>query len=59
MRRILFLSVVGIAPKDKQGIDRAEFVAGISGLLDEIQSNLLAKAKAFPEGAYAGDHERS
>ena len=35
------------APKDKQGIDRAEFVAGISGLLDEIQSNLLAKAKAF------------
>jgi prolyl-tRNA synthetase len=35
------------APKDKQGIDRAEFVAGISGLLDEIQDNLLAKAKAF------------
>ena len=27
------------APKDKQGIDRAEFVAGISTLLDEIQDN--------------------
>ena len=35
------------APKDKQGVDRAAFVSGISGLLDEIQDNLLAKAKAF------------
>lgn len=35
------------APKDKQGIERAEFVAGISGLLDEIQDSLFAKAKAF------------
>ncbi|MGB0744596.1 MAG: aminoacyl--tRNA ligase-related protein [Opitutales bacterium] len=36
-------------PKDKQGIGRAEFVAGISALLDEIQDNLLARAKAFRE----------
>ena len=35
------------APKDKQGVDRAEFVGGISALLDEIQDNLLARAKKF------------
>ena len=35
------------APKDKQGIGRAEFVSGIAALLDEIQDNLLARAKAF------------
>ncbi|MFO8026144.1 MAG: His/Gly/Thr/Pro-type tRNA ligase C-terminal domain-containing protein, partial [Opitutales bacterium] len=35
------------APKDKQAIDREEFVAGVGALLDEMQDNLLAKAKAF------------
>lgn len=35
------------APKDKQGVDRAEFVGGVSALLDEIQDNLLARAKKF------------
>lgn len=35
------------APKDKRSYERAEFVAGISDLLDEIQANLLQKAKAY------------
>lgn len=35
------------APKDKQGIPRDEFVNGVSALLDEIQDNLLARAKAY------------
>jgi len=35
------------APKDKQGIQRAEFVGGIASLLEEMQDNLLAKAKAY------------
>ncbi len=33
--------------KDKQAMDRADFVAGIVDLLENIQSNLLARAKAF------------
>jgi prolyl-tRNA synthetase len=37
------------APKDKQGIDREKFVTEIADLLDEMQANLLAKAKAFRE----------
>ena len=37
------------APKDKQSYKRSEFVAGISDLLDEIQSGMLAKAKKFRE----------
>jgi prolyl-tRNA synthetase len=35
------------APKDKEAVNRDEFVAGISSLLEEIQENLFAKAKAF------------
>ncbi len=35
------------APKDKESMDRSAFISGISGLLDSIQDNLLAKAKAF------------
>ncbi|MFP4156496.1 MAG: proline--tRNA ligase [Opitutales bacterium] len=35
------------APKDKQAIQREEFIATIGALLDEIQANLLARAKAF------------
>ena len=35
------------APKDKQGIAREAFVGGIADLLEEMQSGLLAKAKAF------------
>jgi prolyl-tRNA synthetase len=37
------------APKDKQGIERAEFIGGIASLLEEMQDNLLAKAKAYRE----------
>lgn len=37
------------SPKDKQGRSRTEFVAGIAALLDEIQANLLARARAFRE----------
>jgi prolyl-tRNA synthetase len=35
------------APKDKQAVGRDDFVGGIAALLEEIQGNLLAKAKAF------------
>jgi len=35
------------APKDKQSIPHEQFVAGVAELLDEMQSALLAKAKAF------------
>ena len=35
------------APKDKQSYARDEFVSGIEALLEKIQSNLLAKAKAY------------
>jgi prolyl-tRNA synthetase len=35
------------APKDKQGIARAEFVAQISATLQSIQDGLLARATAF------------
>ena len=35
------------APKDKQGIAREAFVGEIADLLEEMQSGLLAKAKAF------------
>jgi len=35
------------APKDKQGVARAEFVADIEALLDEIQAGLLQRALAF------------
>jgi len=35
------------APKDKQGVPRAEFVAQIGATLQSIQEGLLARAKAF------------
>lgn len=35
------------APKDKQGVERSAFVAGVADLLDEMQAGMLAKAKAF------------
>ena len=41
------------APKDKQSIGRAQFVAGVADLLDEMQAGLLAKAKQFRK-----DHTR-
>ena len=41
------------APKDKQSIDREQFVAGVADLLDEMQAGLLAKAKQFRK-----DHTR-
>ncbi|MEM6750704.1 MAG: proline--tRNA ligase [Planctomycetota bacterium] len=34
-------------PKDKKGIPRAEFLAHVHGMLEEIQAGLLAKARAF------------
>ncbi|TNF23414.1 MAG: proline--tRNA ligase [Deltaproteobacteria bacterium] len=37
------------APKEKQGVARADFVAGIEALLDEIQAGLLQRALAFRE----------
>ena len=35
------------APKDKKSYAREEFVSGIIELLEEMQANLLARAKAF------------
>jgi len=35
------------APKDKAFLPRAEAVASLAGILDEIQANLLARATAF------------
>jgi prolyl-tRNA synthetase len=37
------------APKDKQGIPRAEFVAQIAATLQSIQDGLLERAKGFRE----------
>ncbi len=37
------------APKDKQGVPRAEFVAGIAQLLQGIQDGLLTRARQFRE----------
>jgi prolyl-tRNA synthetase len=34
-------------PKDKQGVPRAEFVAGVSAMLQDIQDALFARALAF------------
>lgn len=36
-------------PKEKQSIPRAQFVEGVKAMLDDIQSGLLAKARAFRE----------
>lgn len=36
-------------PRERQTIPRAEFVARIADLLEEIQSNLLTRARAFRE----------
>ncbi len=36
-------------PRERESIPRAEFVARLPQLLDEIQDNLLARAKAFRE----------
>ena len=41
------------APKDKQSVARAEFVATIAATLQSIQDGLLARAKAFRERAHA------
>jgi prolyl-tRNA synthetase len=35
------------APKDKESMPVQQFVSGITNLLDEMQADLLAKAKAF------------
>ncbi len=43
----VFVSRRDGAPKDKQSIDRTGFVSGIVALLDEIQDNLLTRAKAY------------
>ena len=37
------------APKDKQSVPRAEFVATIAATLQSIQDGLFARAKAFRE----------
>jgi prolyl-tRNA synthetase len=37
------------APKDKQGVARAEFVARVAVTLQSIQDGLLERAKAFRE----------
>lgn len=37
------------SPKDKKSIPRAEFVAGVTQTLDDIQAGLFARAKAFRE----------
>jgi prolyl-tRNA synthetase len=37
------------APKDKQGVPRAEFVAQVGATLQSIQDGLLSRAKAFRE----------
>ena len=43
----VFLGRRDKAPKDKAGVPRAELVATIAALLQEIQDNLLARARAF------------
>ncbi|MBI5552374.1 MAG: proline--tRNA ligase [Desulfobacterales bacterium] len=37
------------AHKEKSAMGRAQFIAQVGGLLDEIQANLLARARAFRE----------
>ena len=38
-------------PKEKKGLKRSEFVAGLGALLDEIQSGLYERALAYREAA--------
>ncbi|MGF1530739.1 MAG: proline--tRNA ligase [Puniceicoccaceae bacterium] len=45
----VFLSRRDEGPKEKKAWHREGFIAGISDLLEEIQANLLARAKAFRE----------
>ena len=43
----VFVARRDLAPKDKKSYAREEFVSGIVELLEEMQANLLARAKAF------------
>jgi prolyl-tRNA synthetase len=38
-------------PKEKESMTRAALVAGISGILDEMQKGMLAKARAFRDAS--------
>ncbi|MEM7681201.1 MAG: proline--tRNA ligase [Planctomycetota bacterium] len=43
----VFLARRDQSPKDKKGVPRAEFLAGVHGMLEEIQAGLLERARAF------------
>ena len=43
----VFLGRRDKAPRDKTGVPRAEFVAEVGNILNEIQANLLHRAEAF------------
>lgn len=45
----VFMGRRDLTPKDKKGVKREEFVAGVANLLQEIQDNLFERAKAFRE----------
>ena len=45
----VFMGRRDLGPKEKKGVPRAEFVAGVGALLDEIQAGLYERALAFRE----------
>ena len=45
----VFMGRRDLPPKERKGVKRAEFVAGVVGMLEEIQTNLFERAKAFRE----------
>ena len=46
---LVFMGRRDLAPKDKKSLDRDDFIANVEQILDEIQSNLFARAKKFRE----------
>ena len=45
----VFMARRDASPKDKKSLSRADFLAQVTGILDEIQQNLLERATAFRE----------
>lgn len=45
----VFMGRRDLGPKEKSGVPRAEFVARVGEILDEIQNNLFQRAQAFRE----------